>query len=116
MMVLPKAARLHPAFSTLMRNLKAVGGDVPGSPYARGKYVNTLRGMHRRQKRRQLDGFPSDAPNMSGTGSSPSLSTTTVPPLASIVEMRLGSIIVDGNDPSLASVCVKLCNSAFYAW
>ena len=40
----PATARRHPEFATLMRNLKAVGGDVPGSPYARGKYVNTLRG------------------------------------------------------------------------
>ena len=40
-----KSVELHPHIVSLMRNIRAVAGSIPGSPHARGKYVNTLRGL-----------------------------------------------------------------------
>ena len=41
----PGGLKRHPNVYNLLRNIRAVGGSVVGSPYARGQYGKTLRGM-----------------------------------------------------------------------
>lgn len=42
---LGKAIGKHPHIGSMLRNVKAVGGTIRGSPFERGKYVHTLRGL-----------------------------------------------------------------------
>ena len=42
---LQRTGEKFPGFYSLLGNIKAVGGTVKGSPYARGKYVNNIRGL-----------------------------------------------------------------------
>ena len=42
---LGKAVAKHPYIGTMLQTVKAVGGTIRGSPFERGKYVHTLRGL-----------------------------------------------------------------------